>query len=192
MDNQKKIDPEHWLELYGNYLFQYAYARVSEQTAAEDLVQETFLGALKTKNNFKHQSSEKTWLTGILKFKIIDYFRKRGRELSLMDSGSFSENMEEMFDKKGNWKEKPLEWNLTAQELFENKEFRHIIDTCVMGLNGNTANVFILRELDGESTEKICETLEISQSNCWVILHRARQMMKKCLDLKWFGKKDIK
>ncbi len=183
-----KIDAEHWLERYGNYLFRYAYSRINRQTEAEDLVQETFIAALRSMENFKQQSSEKTWLTGILKFKIIDYFRKKSRESSVRDSGTFTDNMEDLFDRKGNWKKSPLEWNLSAHELFEKKEFRLVMDDCVAGLKGKTANVFVLRELDGESTENICETLDISQSNCWVILHRARQLIRRCLEINWFVK----
>jgi len=127
-----------------------------------------------------------------MKFKIIDYFRKMNKENSVRDTGTFTENMEDLFDKKGQWKTKPQEWNLTAQELFEKKEFRGVMDSCVSKLKGKTANVFVLRELDGETTETICELLKISESNCWVILHRARQSIRSCLEINWFEKKGIK
>jgi len=78
--NKLKPDPAKWVDLYGNYLFRYAFFRVNNKSTAEDIVQETFLSALKAIDNFKFKSTEKTWLTGILKFKIIDYYRKKAKE----------------------------------------------------------------------------------------------------------------
>src|SRR5688500_10622854 len=73
-------DPERWLDDHGDYLFKYAVFRLRDDIVAEDAVQETFLAALKAYENFEGRGSERTWLVGILKHKIIDHFRRVGRE----------------------------------------------------------------------------------------------------------------
>src|SRR5438874_1815080 len=78
-------DPEHWVEEHGDYLFKYALSRLRDPGKAEDMLQETFLAALKGRKTFRGQSAEKSWLVGILKNKICDYYRKASRETSFTD-----------------------------------------------------------------------------------------------------------
>jgi len=78
-------DPERWVEEHGDYLFKYALVRLRDATRAEDMVQETFLAALKGGDKFAGRSAEKSWLVGILKNKICDHYRKASRETSFTD-----------------------------------------------------------------------------------------------------------
>lgn len=185
---KKQLNPEKWVDLYGDYLFRYALLRVNNKNVAEDIVQETFLSALKASDNFKFKSTEKTWLTSILRFKIIDHFRQKGKESKIIADNE--DKIDQLFNKKGKWNIDVPEWRFSAQELFEKKEFMNIFNLCISKLKGKTAYVFHSRELDGEKTETICKDLEITSTNCWVMLHRARKNIRYCLEKNWFDKKE--
>ena len=185
---KKQLNPEKWVDLYGDYLFRYALFRVNNKNVAEDIVQETFLSALKASDNFKFKSTEKTWLTSILRFKIIDHFRQKGKENTIIADNE--NKIDKLFNKKGKWNVDVPEWRFSAQELFEKKEFMNVFNLCISKLKGKTAYVFHSRELDGEKTETICKDLKITATNCWVMLHRARQNIRYCLEKNWFDKKE--
>ena len=185
-------NPDNWVDRYGDYLYRYAQTRIQNPSTAEDLVQETFLAALRASNSFQGRSSEKTWMTGILKHKIMDHFRNTAKERPEDNLESHTALREEIFDDRGKWKIKPVKWRQDAHQLFEQKEFMVVLSACLSRLSRTAANVFVLREMDGESTEKICKVLEISATNCWVLLHRARGALRRCLEKKWFTKPEKK
>jgi RNA polymerase sigma-70 factor (ECF subfamily) len=181
-------DPESWVDQHGDYLFRYALMRVRDPKIAEDLVQETFLAALRSKERFSGRSSERTWFTGILKHKIIDQFRKSSREQPISDLGSEDDtNIERLFDEKGHWKIGPERWDTDPTKAHEQEEFWHTFQGCMQNLPVRIADAFSLRELEGLETEEICTTLDISKSNLWVMLHRARLQLRECLETNWFG-----
>jgi len=186
ISNNPVENPEKWVDLYGDYLYRFALYRVYEATVAEDLVQETFLAALGSFKDFQRRSSIKTWLTGILKHKIIDYFRKKAREQSIDDIESNVSKLDDLFDQNGHWKIKPAKWDADPQKLYDQKEFIKIFHKCMAELPGLQASAFTLREIVGESTKKICKILDISSTNCWVLLHRARMYLRRCLEINWF------
>lgn len=186
ISNNPVENPEKWVDLYGDYLYGFALYRVYEATVAEDLVQETFLAALGSIKDFQRRSSIKTWLTGILKHKIIDYFRKKAREQSIDDIESNVNKLDDLFDQNGRWKIKPAKWNADPQKLYDQKEFIKIFQRCMAELPGLQASAFTLREIIGESTKKICKILDVSSTNCWVLLHRARMYLRRCLEINWF------
>jgi RNA polymerase sigma-70 factor (TIGR02943 family) len=184
--DSRAIDPESWVDRYGDYLYAFTLSRLVDRTTAEDLVQETFVSALHTMKNFKGRSSERTWLTSILKHKILDHFRKKQREKSPHDLGVPQDNVQHFFDEKGHWKEGPGKWDTNPKKLLEQKEFLRILQSCLEGLSSRVATTFVLREIDGLNTDEICKVLNISATNCWVILHRARMLLRRCLELNWF------
>jgi RNA polymerase sigma-70 factor (ECF subfamily) len=161
---------------------------------AEDLVQETFLAALKGRKSFQGRSAEKSWLVGILKNKIFDHFRKAGRETSFTDLDFYSDEESDRFVAdglgKGGWIHKlgPLEWSSDPGEGLDNEIFWKTFHDCSGKLPKNVAAVFTLREVDGVESREICELLQISESNLWVMLHRARMALRRCLETNWFGK----
>lgn len=196
MANQNALnngsDPTLWLEQYGDYLYAYALMRARNQAVAEDLVQETFLAAIKGSSSYNGKSSEKTWLTGILKHKIYDYFRRHStqaeataEEVDLSDYNRFFERDDEW---NGHWNEQsaPIEWKNPAQFLQEN-EFQTVLRICLSGLPPRVANAFTLREMDGLESKEICEVLSISTSNLGVMMHRARLHLRHCLEVSWFS-----
>jgi len=189
-------DPERWLELHGDYLFRYALIRLRDPAKAEDAVQETFLAALKGARTFAGRSAEKSWLVGILKNKVFDYFRKAGRETSFTDLEFYSDEEGDRFTgegvHKGSWIHElgPQEWPNPGESL-DNEKFWEVYRDCSGKLSKNIATVFNLRELEGVETKEICAMLNISESNLWVMLHRARMALRRCLETNWFQKYNV-
>ena len=187
MGDRKTYNPEEWVEQYGDYLYGFALARVQDPSTAEDIVQETFLAALNSLKNFKGRSSERTWLTGILKHKIVDYYRKKVKEQPVDDIEYHLETIDEVFDKNGQWKVKPAKWADDPQKFYEEREFMKVLHSCLSELSSRLSSAFILREMIGESTEEICKVLNISATNLWVMLYRARMNLRRCLEINWFA-----
>jgi len=189
-------DPLEWFERYGDYLFAYAWRRLREQSAAEDLVQETFLAALSTGKSFAGKSSEKTWLTGILKHKIYDYFAKNSRHSELTPEETDLSGYNHLFERDDEWdghwnaKYAPADWddNNGASPLrnVEDAEFQKIFSNCLTGLPERIANAFVMREVDGLTSAEICAVLTISVNNYWTMMHRARLHLRQCLEVNWF------
>jgi len=182
-----QLNPDSWVDAYADYLYRYAISRVSNAELAEDLVQETFLAGIKGLAAFEGKSNERTWLTAILKRKIIDYYRKKSNamELSL-------ESEDERFGKQGmmndHWIESraPKEWQSRSDEMLENKEFKAILQACIARLPEKWASCFILRVMEEMKGEEVCKELNITSSNMWVLLHRARLQLRDCLEKGWF------
>jgi RNA polymerase sigma-70 factor (ECF subfamily) len=175
-----------WLQEHSDYLYRFALARLRDPHQAEDVVQETFLAAIKSPN-FAEQSAPRTWLTGILKHKIIDVMRKSVREVAASDLMSDEDaNMDEFFDDAGHWAEKPQAWDMPTDAL-EQKQFLGILQTCMEKLPAKSAQIFMLRDVQETDNEEICKELNISPTNAWVMLYRARLGLRKCLEINWLG-----
>ena len=187
MGERKTNNPEEWVDQYGDYLYGFALARVQDPSTAEDIVQETFLAALHSLKNFEGRSSERTWLTGILKHKIIDFYRKKAKEQPIDDIEDHLETLDEVFDKNGQWKVKPAKWAADPQKFYENREFMRVLHKCLSELSSRLSSAFILREMIGESTEEICKVLNITATNLWVMLYRASMNLRRCLEINWFA-----
>ena len=185
-------DPEKWVDLYGNLLYRFALARLRDPVLAEDAVQETLLSAFKGRENFSGRSTEQTWLVGILKHKIIDHFRKMSREVNLNEDTSIEDIGEDAFNENGRWKNGPVSWSLDSSKILEQKEFLEILKQCLTDLPGRLANAFVMRELEGLDSQEICKVIDVSSTNLWVILHRARQRLRGCLEINWFGQRSEK
>ncbi len=187
-------DPERWVDEHGDYLFCYALSRLRDPVRAEDAVQETFLAALKGGKSFAGRSAEKSWLTGILKNKIFDHYRKTSRETSFTDLDFYADEESDRFVARGvgegGWIHKlgPLEWSADPGDSLDKEQFWKTFRDCSNKLPKNVAAVFTLREVDGVDSREICATLNISESNLWVMLHRARMALRRCLETNWFGK----
>ena len=185
----EELKPDQWVDLYGDYLYRYALMRLRQQSAAEDVVQETFIAGLGSLDKYSGTASERAWLFGILKHKIIDYIRKNSRESALDDDQYMDKMIDDSFNRLGMWKALPNNWRENPTEVFENGEFWDIFESCISELPERTAQAFTLRELDGLDTDEICKVLDISSNNLWVMLHRARLKLRGCLETNWFGGK---
>jgi RNA polymerase sigma-70 factor (TIGR02943 family) len=188
---QPLSNPESWVDEHGDYLFRYAMSRMRDRSLAEEAVQEAFLAALRSKDSFSGQSTERTWLTGILKHKIIDHYRKTSRELPLLEE-QLSYEKEETFRSSGEWvghwtsEAAPAEWGANPEFKLQQKEFYEILDQCLSLLPQRLARAFILREIEEMSSNEICNILNISESNLWVMLHRARGQLRRSLETMYF------
>lgn len=185
------MDPEAWVASHGDYLFRHALARTSAPQVAEDLVQETFLAAWKSASQYAGRASERTWLLSILRNKIADYYRRQKPEISSSDVEALAQLEHQQFVQGGlnggHWIAgvAPAEWT-DASRCAEQAEFWKILHDCTHKLPEQTARVFLLRELDGMESPDICRELNISSSNLFVMLHRARLALRRCLELNWF------
>jgi RNA polymerase sigma-70 factor (ECF subfamily) len=182
------LDATAWLERHGDVLYRFALARVGDETQAEDLVQETLLAALQARARYAGGASERTWLIGILKHKLVDFFRKSSRESAEeFDEDTALLNMEGTFDARGHWQIEVSHWAEPERSL-EQTQFWHALAACVERLPPRLALLFTLREVDGVETGELCETMQITNNNLWVMLSRMRLQLRNCLDVSWFGK----
>jgi len=181
-------DPAEWVDLYGDMLLRYALSRMRDRDIAEDLVQETFLVAWKNRKEFAGRSRFSTWLVAILRNKIADHFRREGRrKSSSLDESEGEPESEPLFSKWGKWKRSPKSWSASPAELVENREFWVVVAGCLGDMPTHLAYVLRLLEFKSAKTKDICSLLEISSSNVSVRLHRARLLLRQCLEEKWFN-----
>jgi len=173
-----------WVELYSDHLFTWAFNKTSDKEAAEDLVQETFLAAVQGFAKFESKSEPKTWLLSILRNKIADHFRKsyRNNEKSTVSLSQF-------FDDNEDWilSERPQNWEMAEeQHVLDNPDFSKILANCLSKLPGQWNSSIVLKYIEEKESEKVCQELQISPTNYWQILHRAKLQLRKCLELNWF------
>ena len=181
-------DPARWLQEYGDTLFRYALQRLHNTAHAEDVVQETLLAALQARGSYSGRASEKTWLTGILKHKVIDFIRKQIRESTVDDIQALSDatensGMDKLFDAHGHWIHPPQDWG-NPDKALRNQQFIKFFEYCLERLKPVHAQIFSLKELVGQSTDEICNELGITATNCSVMLYRARMGLRRCLEVR--------
>ena len=182
------------IEGHRTYLVRYALAQLREPQLAEEAVQETLLAALEGIRGFDGRSTLRTWLTSILRFKVIDLQRRavKERAMSAVDEDRISSDedeswMDDYFDDTGHWRTPPQSWSDPEASL-EQRRFWEAFERCLSGLPAAAGRVFFRREILGDDTDAICKDEGITQSNCWVIMHRARLALRGCLEGNWFGK----
>ena len=181
------IDADQWVSEHGDYLYRFALYRLNNKQAAEDLVQDTFLSALSGLKSYKADGSLRTWFISILKRKIIDYYRAQARQKDQTGEQYFEETA---FAENGRWLEEkaPQDWGEHPERALNQNEFREILRRCISLLQKKMALAFTMKEIDELDSECICKELDISTSNLWVLLHRARARLRRCLEKNWFGK----
>jgi RNA polymerase sigma-70 factor, ECF subfamily len=176
------------LAAHREYLFRFALVHLRDPARAEDVVQETLLAAMESRSAFSGRAQLRTWLTGILKHKVIDVFRRQAREAPLERPDESDEAFAELFfdaQDRDHWRSFPDNWGDPEKSL-ERKRFWEVFDACSKGMPAQTARVFAMRELMGLETEDICKELGITANNCWVLLYRARMSLRQCLEARWF------
>ena len=168
-------------------LLRFAQLQLRNDSMAEDVVSETLLAILEKPDNFEGRSTLRTYATGILKFKIIDVLRKRGREVHIepLADQSIDDALDALFIADGHWQEAPQAWHQPERALEQN-QFFEVLQTCVDRLPAKMGRVFMMREWLEKEMEDICEELGITANNCGVMLFRARMQLRECLDRNWF------
>ena len=184
--------PDTWVDQHGDYLYRCAMLRVRDAEVAQDIVQETLLAALQARNSFAGQSAERTWLVGILKHKVIDYMRRASREKPFEDLERITadDDEEHGFGDHGHWRNEhvgPVDWACDPRKMTENAQFWEVLRYCLERLPKRTAQVFSLKEIDGVDSDEVCKVLEVTPSNLWVLLHRARSRLRECFETQWLG-----
>ena len=181
------------LAQHSGYLYRFALTRLSDSETARDAVQETLLAALESGACYAGKSSLRTWLTAILKHKIIDVYRRHARDSAPGPSAAridsemepfghnFSTRAEGLRPESG---EAAANWGNPEDEL-EQKKFWLVVQQGLAELPPQASRAFVMRDVAGASTEEICRALRITSSNCWVILHRARLVMKAHMMRHW-------
>lgn len=183
------LKPETWVKEYSDLLYKFAYFRVGNKETARDLVQDTFLSAIKNKEGFKGEISERNWLYTILKNKIIDHYRKKSAS-AFTDLESPEDDYKNYFDENDHWRADnlPRDWSALQSTAIETKEFYDILQLCLKLLSEIMHSCFEMKYIEDKEAEEICKELCISSSNYWVILHRAKLQLRNCLEKNWFGK----
>lgn len=185
---ESALDPDRWVEQYADYLYRFALARVRDHHTARDLVQETLLAGLKARDRYRGVAAERTWLTGILKNKIVDFYRRGRRELLVGDLLDDTTEVPLAFNERGHWQagpNTPKEWQEERIAEMDRGEFWKQFEQCADHLSEQMRRVFVMREVDGVDTSEICDALGISAQNFWTIMHRARASLRKCMESNW-------
>ncbi|MBK8567251.1 MAG: sigma-70 family RNA polymerase sigma factor [Saprospiraceae bacterium] len=187
-----ELRPENWVDNYTDYLYSLAFLKTSSREEAEDLVQDTFLSAFRGREGFRGDSSEKTWLTSILKHKLVDYYRKKNAEQPLTDyiQATASSFQETVFDESnfGRFKTliKPNYFSKSGEDFLLGEEFRKILDDCILKMPAKLRSVFMAKYIQDEESDHICKEHGITSSNYWVVIHRSKILLRACLEKQGF------
>jgi RNA polymerase sigma-70 factor (TIGR02943 family) len=183
---------EHQVAALRIDLLRYAKLQLRNDAWAEDVVSEVILVALEKPEAFEGRSQLKTWLIGILKFKILDKFRDNAKEVALPshddDGSSDAEALETlMFKGDGHFAQAPSDWDSPESQLNQ-QEFFAVLEACMEKLPEKLGRLFLMREWLELSSEEICKELSLTATNFYVQLHRAKLRLRECLDLNWYGR----
>lgn len=181
------LDPTTWVEAHGDALYRFALARVRDPETAQELVQESLLAALAARQSFRGRSSERSWLTAILKRKVVDWLRDAVRRRARQEPKP-DKFLDHVFTRSGKWRSKPGDWSPDdpGHELTR-AEFRAVLSECLGRLPERLRQVFVLRHVAERSAEDVCQDVGVTATNLWVMLHRSRLRLWRCLTVNWFG-----
>ncbi|MEQ1919202.1 MAG: sigma-70 family RNA polymerase sigma factor [Elusimicrobiota bacterium] len=181
-------DPSTWVDAYGDRLFRYAMSRVRDEGSAEDLIQDTLIAAFKSRDRYKGESSELTWMTGILRNKIFEFYRRQAKEAPLLPSDEEMDPESEFFDAR-HWTASaaPRDWGGEPARKAESSEFSVALRKCLSALSENVARAFILREMEGLAPKETAEALGVPPGHLAVLMYRARMRLRRCLEKNHFA-----
>ncbi len=182
-------DPDSWVDEHASDLYRYAWSRLRDSHAAEEVVQETFLAGVRHLKQHDGSGSTRAWLIGILKRKIVDHIRRRAR----YDRDGAATDLEHpesaWFDAAGNWNGRGNAWLHPPDAAIESRELWEVVRSCLTKLPRGQADVFTLSVMEGMESDRICSELGITPANYWVRLHRARLGLAKCVGSRWFDER---
>ena len=166
-------------------LLRFARTQLRNDAWAEDAVSDTLLAALEKPGSFAGQSQLKTWLIGVLKHKVVDQLRRHTREATILTTDDGEDLDESLFDRSGHWRHAPQDWGQPDLALGQ-RQFFDVLQVCCDQLPPVQGRVFMMREWLDLDTDEICQALQITPNNLWVLLHRARLRLRECLQTRWF------
>jgi RNA polymerase sigma-70 factor (ECF subfamily) len=185
-------EAERWLSEHGSALYSFALLHLRNPHQAEDAVQETLLAALQAHERYTGSASVRTWLTGILKHKIMDEFRRLSRDAPASGSDEDTwehaevERIDQEFADDGHWNHSLSDWGNPEQNVYSTQVWT-LIERCINALSPRAARLFVLRDLWEMDADQVCEELSMTPSNLWTSLHRARLGMRQCLEQNGLG-----
>lgn len=190
--NRNKLKEEiisDWVRSFSDRLYQRALLQTRSISAAEDIVQDTFLAAIQGFEKFDNRSKPDTWLFAILNNKLVDHHRKVSKSIGKDGGPRFqsAQSENDVFNEHGEWKEEtvPVAWHESDQHILDNPEFIQVLTTCLDKLPAKWHSAVMMKYIDGTQAETICQELEISTTNYWQLLHRAKLQLRKCLEIHW-------
>ncbi len=137
-------------------------------------------------DSFRGESSPRTWLIGILRHKMLDYLRRAGRQRPTGQVEAADPRIEGRFDERGMWSDPPDKWGGDPAALLQREEFWAAFEECLAALPQQMAQASALRTMDDVDSAEVCKVVGVTQTNLWVMLHRARARLRDCLENRWF------
>lgn len=183
------INPEEWVDHYGDHLFHVALERLRDAEEAGTIVEKTFLAALnhlQSKSSPAQNSPERPWLVEILKGQIVDLLRKKYREKPAANLQENEEAIDSFFDLSNHFKKQPSGWFPRSEKLLKDHEFCKVFQKCLEKLPQATRDAFILKDMENVDSQTICEILNITPLNLEVMLNRSRLQIRQGLEINWF------
>ncbi len=183
---EKENTLQNWVRDYTADMLSWAGHKVSDPELAKDLIQDTFLAAAEKIETFRKDSSPKTWLFSILNYKIIDFYRSKVKQIKSLDSHPLSD----FFTADGEWlsDHKPANWGEDERNLLDDPDFNRVLKSCIDALPEQWSLSIRLKYLIDKKGAEICQELDISPSNYWQIMHRAKLQLRSCVEDNWFLK----
>jgi RNA polymerase sigma-70 factor (ECF subfamily) len=173
-------NPENWLNDHGDYLMNFAVKKTSDRELSVDLVQDTLLSGIESISKFRGESAVRTWLTSILNRKIIDHWRKKSTQTTATFSTYYNDDNDHWLENKG-----PNGRVAEIEEDIENEELGNTLQSCIQKLPENWRSIVIDKVVYEKDTDSVCKEHDITSSNLWVIIHRAKLQLKDCLEINW-------
>ena len=177
------LKPSEWDEKYSGYLFKYALSKVNDYELARDLVQETFLSGLEMVDRFEQKSSELTWLTAILKYKIFLVYRRKAANIIELRDESPHPTLNELQADVPIFTWHPN--NSFVSDPLVVKEFHRHLHQSVYKLPTLWQSVFYMKYCNEDTSDIICSKLNLSPANYWVICHRTRLSLRSLFLKHW-------
>jgi RNA polymerase sigma-70 factor, ECF subfamily len=173
--------------------FRYAVGRYSAQmlaaaraivgpAQAEDIVQDAWLTVFRQIDGFEHRAALGTWLQRIVSNRAISHLRAHAREVS-PPAGDGEDPDADWFDGSGSWANPPKSWDIAKpDDLLTAADLQDCIDKHLQLMPGSQREVIVMRDMQDQGFDEICNTLAVSASNARVLLHRARLRLMKMVD----------
>lgn len=180
-----QLNPKAWVDEYADELFSFIIKRTGNSSYAEDILQEVFLSAWRSRNTYNGSTTERNWLFAICKNKIVDHYRKQAESRTIVAIDGEADD--HYFLEDGHWRPevKPGGGFAQNEQQLDRKDFFQMLERCKKKLKEIQERVFTLKHIEDMDTTEICETLSITVENYWVLMHRAKINLRTCLEKNW-------
>lgn len=175
------VEFEKWVDQYANDLYKQACYLLSDEEDAKDLIQEVFIIAYNQYDTFRKESYPKTWLSGILRNKVAEFYRKKYKSGDRISLEHFF-NQNQVWKQTGNLES----WTDDEDSLSKDESFHQSLINCLEQLPHRWSILIKLTYFDQKKSSEICQETNISATNYWKILQRSRLQLRECLEINWF------